>query len=145
MDFDWPMVVFFFSKESYATGTQTLRKPDSRSTCTAHRLRSHCCPKKPTLLEKSRKLGYWQDRNLSRENFSALSTSTDVDQVHRSAQPFLFPASFAISKLEQPFFFFFEMSLEESIKKDNKMNSSLIPLSVLYMVCLLGHGLDRLL
>ena len=41
--FDWQMVVpsFLFSK-SCATGGQTLRRPDNRSTCTAHRMRSHC-------------------------------------------------------------------------------------------------------
>ena len=38
------------------------------------------------------------------ENCSAFSTSTDVDQVHRSAQPFLFLASFAI--LSSRFYFF---------------------------------------
>ena len=77
------------------------------------------------------------------ENCSPQSTSTDVDQGKciawplRSAQPFLFPASFATSTLEQPFFFpfFFKGGLAESKKKDNKMKSSLIPVSVLWMVC----------
>ena len=32
------------------------------------------------------KLAYSQDRNLCDENCSALSTSTDVDQVHRLAE-----------------------------------------------------------
>ena len=81
---------FFFRKKSCATGGQTLRRADSRSTCTAHRRRSHCRThkRKPLLQEKSRKLAYWQDRNsfASRdENCSVLSTSTDVDQVHRLA------------------------------------------------------------
>ena len=43
--FEWPMV-FLFSKESYGTGAQTLRKLDSRSTWTAHHMRSHCCPRR---------------------------------------------------------------------------------------------------
>ena len=37
---------FFFQKKSCATGGQTLRKPGSRSTCTAHRMCSHCCPQR---------------------------------------------------------------------------------------------------
>ena len=54
--------VFFFLQLAPA---QTLRKPDSRSTCTVIAL-SLLPSKKPTLLEKSRQLAHWQDRNLSR-------------------------------------------------------------------------------
>ena len=91
---------FFFRKKSCATGhghgRQTLRRPDSRSTCTAHRRRSHCrTHKKPTLQEKSRKLAYWQYQTLSRrkllssehEHGCRSSTSPGCDQLSPSCSP----------------------------------------------------------
>ena len=170
--------------------------------------------KKPTLLEKSRKLAYWQDRNLSRrkmlssehENGCRSSASPGCDQPSPSCSPrasraqnlssrvfYLFyffisiqkntrkkgasnqtPFFFLCDKCEltaesqtkkkleaQPrreprkpwwegerdrreHFFFFEMSPEErKQKKNSKMNWSLIPVSVLQMVCF--SGLKRLL
>ena len=51
--FDWPMAgffFFFFLKESCATGAGLS---DSRSTCTAHRMRSHCCPRRNQHCSKS--------------------------------------------------------------------------------------------
>ena len=113
---------FFSRKKSCVTGGQTLRRPDSRSTSTAQRMRSHCrTQKKPTLQGKSRKLAYGQDRTLSRRK------SLSSEHEHgcrssaislRSAQPFLFLSS---SNLSSRFYLFiylfiFEMSLEESKK-----------------------------
>ena len=92
------MVVPFFFRKSCATGGQTLRRLDSRSTCTAHRMRSHWrTQKKPTLQEKSRKLAYWQDRTLSRrkslsyelehEHGCRSRTSPGCDQLSPSCSP----------------------------------------------------------
>ena len=87
---------FFFQKKNCATGGQTLRRPGSRSTCTAHRMRSHCrTQEKPTLQEKSRKPAYWQDRALSRrklissehEHGCRSSTSPGCDQLSPSCSP----------------------------------------------------------
>ena len=98
--FDWSMVVpfsfFFFQKKSCATGGQTLRRPDSPSTCTAHRMRFHCrTQKKQHCKKKSRKLAYWQDRTLSRrkllssehEHGCRSSTSPGCDQLSPSRSP----------------------------------------------------------
>ena len=107
----WLFLFFFFRKKSCATGGQTLRRPDSRSICTAHRRRSHCrTHKKPTLQEKSRKLAYWQDRTLSRrkllssEHEHGCRSSTLIAWL-RSAQPLLFPGG--SSKLSSRLFILF--------------------------------------
>ena len=74
--------------------------------------------KKPTLQEKSRKLAYWQDRNLLQRTRARMSIKCIAWL--RSVQPFLFLAS-RISRAQNLssrfFFFLFLMSLEESIKK----------------------------
>ena len=85
----------FFQKKSCATGGQTLRRPDSRSTCTAHRMRSHCRTQKKPLQEKSRKFAYWQDRTFLRrkllssehEHGCRSSASPGCDQVRPSCSP----------------------------------------------------------
>ena len=99
---------FFFSKEKLCNWrANPSGRPDSRSTCTAHRRRSHCrTHKKPTLQEKSRKLAYWQDRTLSQrkllssehEHGCRSSTSPGCDQLSPSCSP--------VGKTEQPFFLF---------------------------------------
>ena len=110
----------FFFRKSCATGGQTLRRLDSRSTCTANRMRSHWrTQKKPTLQEKSRKLAYWQDRTLSRrkslsyehEQGCRSSTSPGCDQLSPSCSP--------VAQTEQPllFIYLFEMSQEKSKKR----------------------------
>ena len=87
---------FFFLKEKLCNSRATLQRPVSRSTCTAHRMRSHCITqKKPTLQEKSRKLAYWQDRTLSRrkllvserEHRCRSSATPGWDQLSPSCSP----------------------------------------------------------
>ena len=74
---------FFFSKESLATGTQNLRKPDSRSICTAHRMRSHCCPGRNQHCCKSPESLLILARPKSFA--TKFAQHADVDQVHRLA------------------------------------------------------------
>ena len=118
---------FFFRKKVVQLAGKSFEGlSDSRSTCTEHRMRSHCCPRRNQHCWKSlRKHAYWQCQNLSRRN---LLSSEHEHGCRPNASPGCqissalpqFPAS---SKLEQLFsyFFFCEMSSEKS-KKNNKMN-----------------------
>ena len=130
---------FFFRKKSCATAGQTFEgltvdRLAQRTVCALTvepRRNQHCKKSLESLLIGKTKL--FRD-----ENCSVLSTSTDVDQVHRLAaisSALLVPP---LLKTEKPFFIylfislFFEMSPEESKKKKKKKtNLSLIPVSVL--------------
>ena len=101
---------FFFQKKSCATGGQTLRRPDSRSICTASRtVGSHCrTQEKPTLQESLESLLIGKNELFRDENCSVLSRARARMLIKyiawlRSAQPFLFPGS---SKLSSRFFSF---------------------------------------
>ena len=136
--FDWPMVVlFFFSKKSCATGGQTLRRPDSRLTCTVSEPYALSLSN-PEETNTARKV--WKACLLARPN----SFATKIAQFWvrarmlikyitwlRSAQPFLFPGSSKLSSCFIYLFIYFFETSQESKKKKKRRRWTKVPLSVL--------------
>ena len=120
--FDWPMVFFFFFVERKlcnwrSNPSKAWQSIDLHSAPYAPSL---LASKKPTLQEKSRKLAFWQDRNLSLRTRARMSIKCIAWL--RSAQAFLFlNVASRISRAQnlssRLFLFLFFLSLEESKKK----------------------------
>ena len=103
---------FFFSflKESCATGRYNLkpfeRLSDSRSTCTAHHMRCHCCPRRNQHCRKSLESWLIGKTEIFRDELS----SEQEHGCRSCASPGcvqLSPSFSPRAQLEQPLFFFF--------------------------------------
>ena len=119
--FDRPMIFFFFFVERKlcnwrANSSKAWQSIDLHS---APHAPSLLASKKPTLQEKSRKLAYWQDRNLSRRTRARMSIKCIAWL--RSVQPFLFLTSRISRAQNLSSRFFFLMSQDETKKKKKKI------------------------
>ena len=114
---------FFLSKESYATGAQTLRKPDSRSTCTSHHMRPHCWSRRNQHCKKSLEsllIGKTEIFRDEHERGCRSSALPGCDQFSPSCSS---RAAFRELKAWAAgfFFFLFLVSLEDSKRKQDEL------------------------